>query len=281
MDRLRWRRLPAQLRETMQQHTLTVVAAGVAFYAFLALVPTLIVIVSIFGLVADPGEIEIQVDELGRTLPDEASELVVDQLVDISRSSGSALTVTTLISTIIALWSASTGVVNLLRGISVASGTSDVRNLAVKRGIGVLFMLGAAVFLVLATVVVALLPSLLADTDLVDEVRLLIDALRFPALALVMLAVVGLLYHFAEPVPPGPPRLVSWGTVTATALWLLSSAAFSLYTANFGRYNEIYGSLGAVVVLLLWLWISALAVLVGAAVDAEIDRTDDDRASRP
>jgi membrane protein len=275
MDLDRWRRLPARLRERIPQHTLTVIAAGVAFYAFLALVPTLIVMVSIFGLLAEPAEVEIQVEEFGRALPEEARKLVVAQLEDVARSSGSSVTVTTVFSTLIALWSASTGVMNLMRGVSVASGTADIRNLAVKRGIALVFMLTGALFVTIATIVVALLPSLLADTGLTDEVRLVIQALRFPLLAALSIVGLGLIYHYSEPVSPGRPRLLSWGTVTATAVWLVSSAGFSFYTANYGRYNEIYGSLGAVVVLLLWLWLSALAVLVGAEIDAAIDAGPD------
>ena len=274
MDLAHWRRLPARLRERgIRQHTLTVIAAGVAFYAFLALVPTLIVLVSLFGLVAEPADIQVQVDELGRALPESANELITDQLVSISRTSGSSLTVTAVVSTLVALWSASSGVLNLMRGVSVASGTVDIRNLAIKRGIALMFMLGAVVFLVLATVVVALLPALLAETGLAKEARTIIQVLRFPVLALMMMVGLGLLYHYAEPVSPGRPRLVSWGTVIATTLWVVFSTGFSFYTANFGRYNEIYGSLGAVVVLLLWLWLTSLAALIGAEIDSEIDAT--------
>ena len=274
MDLAHWRRLPARLRERgIRQHTLTVIAAGVAFYAFLALVPTLIVLVSLFGLVAEPADIQVQVEELGRALPESANELITDQLVSISRTSGSSLTVTAVVSTLVALWSASSGVLNLMRGVSVASGTVDIRNLAIKRGIALMFMLGAVVFLVLATVVVALLPALLAETGLAKEARTIIQVLRFPVLALMMMVGLGLLYHYAEPVSPGRPRLVSWGTVIATTLWVVFSTGFSFYTANFGRYNEIYGSLGAVVVLLLWLWLTSLAALIGAEIDSEIDAT--------
>jgi membrane protein len=274
MDLAHWRRLPARLRERgIRQHTLTVIAAGVAFYAFLALVPTLILLVSLFGLVAEPADIQVQVEELGRALPESANELITDQLVSISRTSRSSLTVTAVVSTLVALWSASSGVLNLMRGVSVASGTVDIRNLAIKRGIALMFMLGAVVFLVLATVVVALLPALLAETGLAKDARTIIQVLRFPVLALMMMVGLGLLYHYAEPVSPGRPRLVSWGTVIATTLWVVFSTGFSFYTANFGRYNEIYGSLGAVVVLLLWLWLTSLAALIGAEIDSEIDAT--------
>lgn len=266
----RWKKLPAQLKDRVEQHTLTVLAAGVAFYGFLAMVPTLVVIVSVYGLFADPDAIERQVADTAGALPDEAQALIVSQLRAVTETAGGSLTVALAVSIAIALWSASAGMLNLMKGVSVASGTTDDRNFAVKRGLALALTLGAAGFVVVSVATIAFVPAWLAGTGLGTPARLALNALRFPAVALAMMAGLGVLYHYAEPVPAGRPKFVSWGSLIATGLWVASSLAFSFYTGNFGSYNETYGSLGAIVVVLLWLWLSSLVVLIGAEIDAEL-----------
>jgi membrane protein len=266
----RWKKLPAQVKDRVVEHLLTVVAAGVAFYAFLALVPILLVIVSIYGLFADPAGIEQQVRESAGALPEEAKTFIIAQLEAITSTSGSSLTITVVASSIVALWSASAGISNLMKGVSVASGATDYRNFVVKRGLAVAMTLGASVFVALSLTTLALLPPFLADTGMGLTGRVIIDTLRFPVVALILMAGLGVLYHYSQPSPHGRPKLITWGTLVATGLWALSSMGLSWYTANFDSYNETYGSLGVVIVVLLWLWLSALTILIGAEVDAEL-----------
>lgn len=266
----RWKRLPLELRDRLQEHTLTVLAAGIAFYAFLALVPALVVLVSVYGLFADPADIEQQVEELGGALPDEARIFVVAQLRAITSTSGSSLTAAALVSTLVALWSASAGIATLMKSVAVAFGTTDTRNYAVKRGLAVVMTLGALVFVALSIAVIAVLPAWLAGTGLATEQRVVLNAVRLPVVGLVMMVGLGLLYHVSRPDPPDRIELFSWGTLAATGLWMVSSLAFSWYTADFGNYNETYGSLGIIIVVLLWLWLSALVVLLGAEIDSEL-----------
>jgi membrane protein len=267
----RLKRLPAQLKDRAEEHNLTLLAAGVAFYAFLAAVPTLVVIVSVYGLFADPADIERHVQEAAGALPDEARALLVSQLRSITGTTGGSLTVAVLVSIVIALWSASTGMASLMKGVAAASGTADHRNYAVKRGLAVALTLGAIVFIVVSLITIAFVPALLAETRMSSGPRLTLDVLRFPAIAALMMFGLGVMYHHATPAAGGRPRVVSWGALIATGLWIVSSIGFSYYTSNFGSYNETYGSLGAIVIVLLWLWLSAVVVLLGAEIDAQLD----------
>lgn len=266
----RWKKLPSRLQARTQEHATTVLAAGVAFYGFLALLPVLVIIVSIYGLFADPAEIERQVAESAGALPDEARRFLVAQLESITSTSGSGLTLAVIASTLVALWSASAGISNLMKGVAVASGTTDYRNFAVKRGLAVGLTLGASAFVAVAMGVIAVLPAWLADTGMGAGGRFLSGALRIPLMALLLIGALGVLYHYSQPDPQGRPKLLTWGTVIATVVWIVASLGFSWYTANFGSYNQMYGSLGVIIVVLLWLWLSALSILLGAEVDSEL-----------
>ena len=266
----RWKKLPNALKDRMKEHTLTVLAAGVAFYGFLALIPVLVVFVSIYGLFADPADIERQVQDSAGALPAETKDFLVAQLRAITATSGSSLTIAVVLSTVVALWSGSAGVSNLMKGIAVASGTTDNRSFAVTRGLAVAMTLGAAVFVAIAMATLAVLPAYLADTSIGSVGRVVAGILRFPIVAALLVAGLGVLYHYSQAKPKGRPKLLTWGSLIATGVWLVASVGFSWYTANFGSYNEMYGSLGVIIVVLLWLWLSALSVLLGAEIDAEL-----------
>jgi membrane protein len=266
----RWKQLPGRLKDRIQEHTLTVLAAGVAFYGFLAFVPTLVVIVSVYGLFADPATIDRQVQANTTALPDEARRLIVSQFDAIAGSAGTSLTIAALVSVLVALWSASAGVTNLMKGIAVASGTIDNRNFAVKRGLALALTLGAACFVVFSALAIAVLPAVVAGTGMGSGGRTLINLLRFPLIALALMAGLGVLYRFSATDGAARTIIVSWGSLIAAGLWIVGSIGFSYYTANVGSYNELYGSLGAIVVMLLWLWISAFVVLLGAEINAEL-----------
>jgi membrane protein len=235
-----------------KRHNLTLVAAGTAFYGFLALIPSLIAFVSIYGLFADPADVQEQIDSVASALPAEVERFLVFQLRAIVEAGSAEVSVTLVLALAIALWSASGGMAALVTGIQVAHERTGANGFAKKRARALGLTLGAIVFLGLVLAIAAFLPSL------VDDV-----------LAVVMVLGIGLLYRFADPaVARGWLGFVSPGAVVAAVLWLIASILFSVYTANFASYAKTYGSLAAIVVLLLWLFISSIAVLVGAEVDA-------------
>jgi membrane protein len=258
-------RLPARVRE----HNLTLVAAGVAFYAFLALVPALIAFVSIYGLVADADDVTRQVEDLGDALPAEVQDFLIFQLTQIVNASGTGVSVTAIVAIVVALWSASGGMAALITGLHVAHETDEPRSFVVKRGKALLLTIAAIVFLGIVLFLIVAVPPLLSDAGLGDAGRIAFEVLRWPILAVLMIVGIGLLYRFSvKGAPRGWLGFVTPGAVVATVGWLVVSGLFAVYTANFASYGKTYGALATIVVVLLWLWLSALVVLVGAEIDA-------------
>jgi membrane protein len=156
--------------------------------------------------------------------------------------------------------------------INAAYDEDDTRGFVKRRGLALLLTIGAILFLVIAFAAIALLPSILADTGLGDAGRIAAGAARWVVLFGGMLVALGVLYRYA---PDRDQPRWSWvtpGAILATVLWIAGSALFAFYAANFGKYNETYGSLAAVVVVMLWLFLTALAIILGAELNAELER---------
>jgi membrane protein len=253
--------LPPRMRE----HNLTLVAAGVAFYAFLALVPALIAFISVYGLVADPDDVAKQVEDIASALPEEVQEFLSFQLTSIANANRAGVSFTLVIAIALALWSASGGMAALVTGLHVAHEEDEPKSFVVKRGKALALTLGAVVVLGIVVWLLAFLPPFIEEVGLGDAGRLVFSILRWPVLAVVMVVALGLLYRIAV---PGSRSLVTPGAVAGTAVWLGASVLFSFYTANFASYSKTYGTLASIVVVLLWLFLSALAILLGAEVDA-------------
>jgi membrane protein len=256
-----------ELSSRLRRHNLTLVAAGTAFYAFLALIPGLIAFVSVYGLIADPAEVQEQVNSVAGALPKEVERFLEFQLTSIIKAGSAEISVTLVVALVIALWSASIGMAALLSGIQVAHERPEPLGYVKKRARALVLTIAAIVFVVLVIGVAAFLPAL-ADEVLGETGTLVVEILRWPVLAVVMVVGLGLLYRFADPERSrGWLGFVSRGAVVATVVWLLASMLFSIYTSSFASYSRTYGSLAAIVVLLFWLFLSSFAVLVGAEVD--------------
>jgi membrane protein len=255
--------LPARLRE----HNLTLISAGVAFYAFLAFIPMLIALVSIYGLVADPDDVEQQVENVTSALPEDVRVFITSQLEAITRANRAGVSLTLVIAIALALWSASGGMAALITGIHIAHEEDEPKSFVAKRGKALLLTLAAVIVLSVVIWMLAFLPAFIEDIGLGDTGRLVFGLLRWPLLAAFMVVALGLLYRLA--VATDERRgLVTPGAIAGTGLWLVASLLFAFYTASFGNYAETYGALATIVVVLLWLFLSALAVLLGAEVDA-------------
>lgn len=264
----RARAFVATIAGRMREHSLTLVAAGTAFYAFLALVPGLIAIVSVYGLFADPSDVREQVDSIASALPLEVQHFIQFQLTAIIRAGSTEISLTLLVAVVVALWSASAGMAALVTGIHIAHGEPDARGFVAKRTKALGLTLAAIAFLAVVIFVSAFLPSLLDDA-VGDTGSVVVEVLRWPVLAAVMIIGIGLLFRFAT---PGDHRgwlgFVTTGAIVAAIGWLVLSILFSVYTAQFASYSKTYGALATIIVMLLWLFLSAFAVLFGAEVDA-------------
>jgi membrane protein len=244
--------------------------AGVAFYAFLALFPSLIAIVLIYGLVVDPATIANQVGQLTAGLPQDATKLITDQLT-LASSKQTGAGIGLAVSILLALWSASGGMSNLMTAISTAYDEEQKRSFIKKRLLALGLTVGAIVFMVIMLALVAVFPAL---ADLIDNgiVRVLLTIARWVLIAIVVATALAVLYRVAPDRDAPKMRWVSTGAVVATVLWLLASAGFSLYVANFGSYAKTYGAIAGIVVMLMWLWITAYAILLGAEINAESEQ---------
>jgi len=264
----RMRSTASRLQPRIREHNTTLVAAGVAFYAFLALIPALVAFISIYGLVANPANVTRQVKAVASALPKEVQNFFVYQLTSIIHANRAGVSITLIVAIVLALWSASGGMAALVTGVHVAHEKDQPKSFVKKRGKALALTLGAMVFLGFVIFVIAALPPVLSNVGLGSAGRILFGILRWPILAAVMVVGIGLLYRLSmKDGPRGWLGIVTPGAVVAMIGWLIASALFAVYTANFSSYSKTYGALASIVVLLLWLWLSCLLVLIGAEVD--------------
>jgi membrane protein len=266
-----WKDILVRLRRDMRDDNVSLLAAGVAFYALLALVPALVALVSAYGLVADPADIERNVDDALAAAPAEVRDLVRSQLSSIVDSSPSGLRLGAIVGLAVALWSASSGMKNLVTAITLAYDERETRGFVRLRGLSLVLTVGAVVWGALALMVLVILPNRLSDSGATGVIRSLAMIVRWPVAAVLVMAALAVLYRYAADRDRPRWNWASPGAVVATVVWVAASIGFSIYTANFGRYNETYGALGAVIVVMLWLAISAYVVIAGAELNGQIE----------
>jgi membrane protein len=247
-------------------------AAGVAFFAFLALVPTLIAALTLYGLVADPGEVADQMRGFSVALPPGARELITEQLSSVAAGRGGALTLGLVVSLLAALWGASSGTGHLMTAVNLAYDEEESRGFVKQKGIALLLTLGGIVFVLVTLLLVAGVPVVLDHLGLGTAGRVLAQVLRWLLLVAVVMVSLAVVYRVAPDRDQPRFRWVSVGAGIATVLWLVGSLVFTLYVQFFGRYNKTYGALAGVVVLLLWLYLTCYIVLLGAEINAEAER---------
>ncbi|MBX9245670.1 YihY/virulence factor BrkB family protein [Actinotalea ferrariae] len=261
------------------QDRVPLVGAGVAFFAFLSLFPALIAAVLVYGLVSDPADITAHVTQLSEVLPDEATALVTDQLHALASDDDGRLSIGLAISLGVALFSASTGVVNLVTAVNLAYEEQQRTGLVRRRLEALAFTAGAIVTLALLLALLAVVPLTVTAEGVPGW---LVDVGRWLGVGVVSALALAALYRYAP--ERRDPRLpwVSVGAVVATAIWILASAGFSLYVTYAAGYARTYGTLAGVVVLLVWLWLTSMAVLLGAEINAEAEhQTDADTTVGP
>ncbi|MGH3874743.1 MAG: YihY/virulence factor BrkB family protein [Pseudonocardiaceae bacterium] len=269
---LGWRQVLGRAVHESQEHNITLLAAGVAFYLFLSLFPALIALVTLVGLVADPARLTDQVRSFTVGLPQAAQQLISDQLTAITDSSGGALTFGLIVSLLVALWSASSGTENLMSAVNLAYDEKAKRSFVRLRGVALLLTLGAVVFLVLTLALIAVVPLVLQVVPLGPVGTVLAQVVRWMLLFTLVVVGLAVLYRVAPDRNPPKFRWITFGSVVGALLWLAGSAGFSLYVNFFGNYNKTYGALAGVIVLLLWLFLTSFVVLLGAEINSEAER---------
>ncbi|MDT8880635.1 YihY/virulence factor BrkB family protein [Halomonas saccharevitans] len=267
-----WLDIVWRVKQQVMQDLVALMAAGVAFNAMLALFPTIAAIISIWALVMDPQDLAGQIVQLSRYLPPDASSLINDQARRIGDSTSTGLSLTALGSVVVAMFIASKGVLWMVIGLNVVYGEEDSRGALHRGGLVAALTLGLILVLLITIAFIAFFPLAIGMLALDTLLVRIIAWLRWPVLLLIMMLVIAVFYRFG-PCRRSPRwRWISVGSVVATLLWLIGSAGLSFYFGSVIKPSDIYGSLGAVVVLMLWFWLSAFVVLLGAEFNAEMER---------
>ena len=249
----------------------SIVAAGVAFYAFLALVPALIAVVAIYGLVANPADVKDQITSFTSALPRDAQKLLSGQLSSITRKADSGTGVAAAIAIGAALWSASSGIAALNTGLTIVNHENETRGMLKRRTLALVITLFAVVGVLVTLALVVALPSVLDSIDITGVGGTVLKLARWPLLAGVLLVGLAVIFRYGPQRRRPRWRWVSPGAVVAMIVGLVASIGFSIYVSLLGNYNKTYGALGAIIIMLLWLYLMAFAVLFGAALNAELE----------
>lgn len=266
-----WKQVLIRTKNQIESDHVTIVAAGVAFFSFLAIFPALAALVSLYGLWADPATVELHFAKLASVIPGEARAILTESLKSFSASSDQTLGWGAALSLILALWSAKKGTSGLIEGIGIAYNEKDQRGFIKRTLISLVFTLGAVVAVIISIPLVVLLPAALDKLGLSPLAQLSVHLLRWVVLTCLVLAGLAVLYRFAPDRKHAKWSWVSAGSILASILWLAASGAFSFYASNFGSYDKTYGSIAAVIILMMWLFLSATIVLIGAELNGQLE----------
>jgi membrane protein len=278
-----WRDILWRTKAELTQDHVSMVAASIAFYGLLAMFPTIAAMISIWGLLFDPQQIAQQIESISGALPQDAAGIVNDQARTVAGGAGAGVSLAAVVGILLALYSASKGMQAMIEGLNIVYDEDEKRGFVKLTLVTLILTVGLIAMMILALGLIAVMPALLGNLGLGEVFRVLLTYARWPLLLVVALVGLGILYRYAPSREVPQWQWVSPGAVIATVLWLIGSIIFSIYVRNFGSYNETYGSLGAVVILLMWFWLSAFIVLLGAEVNCELERQTerDTTAGRP
>ena len=249
-----------------------IVAAGVAFFSLLAIFPLITACLSIYGYFADPSQVQGLLRNVNSVLPQDAWEILNRQITAVISAPGGKLGLGIAVGLLIALWSAGAGIRAIMRAMNIAYGERETRNLATFYALAASMTLSMIVFVWIALAVIIGVPAILHLLKLDGAVAIFSRFLPWVLLVSMFGFAAGVLYRFGPSRRPAKKRWVFPGIVFTTVTWLLISFGFSKFVAAFGNYNAIYGSLSAVIILLIWFWLTAYTVIVGAEINAEMER---------
>ncbi|MGV7030613.1 YihY/virulence factor BrkB family protein [Methylobacterium symbioticum] len=265
-----WKDIGLRVIHDVSENRLVTVAAGVTFYVLLAIFPATAALVACYGLFADVNEINRHLASLHGILPSGAVDIVGDQVKRIAETRDGTLGLTAVTGILLSLWSANGGVKSVFDALNVVYEEREKRGFIRLNLISLTFTVGALVFILLAFGAIVVLPVLFQTVGLSTDAWY-VALLRWPVLLVAVLLALAALYRYGPSRDAPRWRWVTWGSALAAILWLGGSALFSWYVAHFGTYNKTYGSLGAVIGFMTWIWLSTIIVLIGAEVNAEME----------
>ena len=267
-----WKDILWRVWSEVNADRVTLIAGGVTFYLLLALFPALAAFVSLYGFVADPKTIADHISYLGGLLPAAGLDIIEAQLDSLLAEGDQALGIGFLVGLALALWSANNGIKALFDAMNIAYEETEKRSFVMLNLFSAAFTLGALLIGICLLLAVGAVPALLALVHLERWTETLIAIGRWPLLIAAIWLGISLIYLYGPSRTHAKWRWLNWGAGIATVVWIAASAAFSFYLQNFADYNATYGSLGAVIGLMMWTWISVIVLIVGAEINAEMER---------
>jgi membrane protein len=266
-----WKDILWRTYEQFNDDRLLAVAAGVVFYGLLALFPAITALVSCYALVVDPQTINGHLAFLSGFLPEGSFSIVEDQVARVLSKGNVQLGSAFLISLLLALWSANGGVKAIIDALNVVYDEKEKRGFLTLNAISLTFTIGGVLGILIASGLVVVAPVVFQMIGFGGMTEAIVKYGRWPALAILLLLALAVLYRFAPSRRQPKWRWISVGSVVATVTWMAGSALLSFYLANFGHYDATYGSLGAAIALMIWMWMSTIVILVGAELNSEIE----------
>lgn len=266
-----WKQILLRVKDESKRDNVPLLGAGVAFFALLAVVPALVAVVSIYGLIASPADVESQITNSLSAAPTEVRNLLQEQLTGITETSSSGLGIGAAIGIVTALWSASSGMKHMMSAVNAAYDEEETRGFLKLRGTALVLTLGAVVSLAVVVGVIAILPAVMRAAGVGSVGRLAVSIGRWPLLAALMLAALAVLYRYAPDRDQPRWGWVGLGSIFSVVGFLVASLLFSYYTSNFASFGETYGSLGSIIVVMLWLMMLTTVIILGAEINAETE----------
>lgn len=266
-----WKEILLRVYNGVSQHRIMALAAGMTYYSILAIFPAIAALVAVYGLFSDPSTIAKHLDQLGGFLPGGAIDVAREQLTRVASKGSHTLGLTFLLGLGVSLWSANAAMKSLFDTLNIVYGEEEKRDFIKLNAISLCFTVGGIVFVLAALGSIVVVPVLLDYVGLSGGGDLMLRVGRWPAMYLVIALALAIIYRYGPSRERPQWRWITWGSAIAALAWLAVSGLFSWYAANFGKFNETYGSLGAVIGFMTWLWISAIVILLGAEIDAETE----------
>lgn len=266
-----WKQIGKRIFRALKKNNVRVISAGVAFFFFMSLFPIMAAIVSIYGLVTDLSQIEAQIAMMTTILPGEAQQILSDFLTNLTLKSNEKLSFSLIFSSVITLFLANRGTVALFEGINIVYNETNKRNIFQKFGLTLIFTIGGIIAIIIGLVLVAGIPAIVDKLPLQASLHDLIVWVRWPLIAVGIIFFLGLIYKIAP--QRSSPRFswVSWGAIISTLLWVGGSILFSLYINNFTNFDNTYGSFAAIIILMLWFFLSSFIIMLGAVINSEME----------
>ncbi|MEN3792018.1 YihY/virulence factor BrkB family protein [Fulvimarina sp. MAC3] len=271
MPKQGWKDVALRVKDRFEEHSVTLVAAGITFYILLALFPAITSLVSVYGLVADPATIESQISNLQGIVPSGALDIIQSQLERLTSQTNSSLSIAFAISLLLSIYSSTKGVKALFKAMNIAYEEKEDRGFIKQNLISMAFVIASIILAILAIATLVVIPAILSLLPIPSEVSVLLAVVPPIVLGLLALAWIAGLFRF------GPDRrapTIKWltpGAVLTTLGWVIASVAFSFYASNVKNFDATYGSMASIIVFLMWTWIMMIVLLAGAELNAQLE----------